>query len=37
MRQSNVSLHTLMVDIADKTIYPKGFDIMFLMEPSKIY
>ena len=36
MRLSKVSLHTLMVDIADKTKYPKGFDILFLIEPPKI-
>ena len=36
MRQSKVSMHTLMVDIAVKTKYPKGFDILFLMEPPSI-
>ena len=25
-----------MVDIADKTKYPNGFDILFLMEPPKM-
>ena len=25
-----------MVDIADKTKYPKGFDILFLMEQPKV-
>ena len=36
MRQSKVSLHTLMVDIADKTKYPKGNDILLIMEPPNI-
>ena len=36
MRQSKVSLHTLMVDIADKSKYPNGIDILFQTEPPNI-
>ena len=36
MRCSKVGLLTLMGDIADKTKYPQGIDVMFLMEPPTI-
>ena len=36
IRWSKVSLRTLMVDIADKTKYPKGIDILLLTKPPNI-
>ena len=36
MRRSKPSLLSLSVDIANKNIYPKGIDILFLTEPPRI-
>ena len=36
MRCSKVSLLTLMGDIADKTKYPQGIDVLFLTEPPTV-
>ena len=36
MRCSKPSLLSLFIDIANKNIYPKGIDILFLMEPPRI-
>ena len=36
MRRSKPSLLSLFVDIANKNIYPKGINILFLTEPPRI-
>ena len=36
MWRSKPCLLSLLVDVANKTIYPKGVDIIFLMEPPSV-